>query len=286
MIKNIALSAMITLTAFSSLSCVRNSNVVFEPDADVATTVVEENAAPAPENGDVSVETTAVESDEFSLESRYKVSETLDLFDGKTLDGWTDASGGAPKGWIVEDGILRLVDPENGNDIITDQPFDSYVFTFEWRFGRGCNSGVKYKIEKPNENGWVGLEYQIQDDANVEDGKIDDRRIASLFDVFPATPSSKADDYPPPTTAEPAGNFRRGKIVVAGSHVEHWLDEERVLSFEIGSSEWDVAKKESKFKNQRRFGLVESSPILLQCHGYPVDFRNLKLRKLSPISDQ
>ena len=286
MIKNMALSAMLTLTAFSSLSCVRNSNIVLEPDADVATAVVEENAASAFETGDIPVEPTAVKSDEFSLKSRYKVSETLNLFDGKTLDGWTDASGGAPKGWIVEDGTLRLVDPENGNDIITNQSFDSYVLTFEWRFGRGCNSGVKYKVEKPNENGWVGLEYQIQDDANVEDGKIDDRRIASLFDVFPAAPSNKAGDYPPPTTAEPAGSFRSGKIIVAGAHVEHWLDNERVLSFEIGSSEWDVAKKESKFKNQRHFGLVESSPILLQCHGYPIDFRNLKLQKLGLVSDK
>ena len=286
MIRNIALSAMITLTTFMSLSCVRNSNIVLEPDANVASTVVKEGDIPTPETGDVSLETAIDESDELGLESRYKISGAIDLFDGKTLDGWTDATGGAPKGWIVEDGTLRLVNPENGNDIITDQSFDSYIFTFEWRFGQCCNSGVKYKIENPNENGWVGLEYQIQDDANVEDGKVDDRRIASLFDVFPAVPSSKADDYPPPTTVEPVGNFRRGKIIVTGSHVEHWLDDERVLSFEIGSSEWDVAKKESKFKNQRHFGLVESSPILLQCHGYPIDFRNLKLQCLSPISDK
>ena len=34
-----------------------------------------------------------------------------------------------------------------------------------------------------------------------------------------------------------------------------------------------------------RFGQIESSPILLQSHGYPIDFRNLKLQRLEPISD-
>ena len=141
--------------------------------------------------------------------------------------------------------------------------------------------GVKYKIEQPNGKGWIGLEYQIQDDAHVEDGKIEDRKIASLFDVLPASPSSKADAYPAPAEVAPSGEFRSGTIVVAGNHIEHWIDGEKVLSFNVGSDKWNAAKADSKFKNQKNFGLVVSSPILLQCHGYPVEFRNLKLQKLT-----
>ncbi len=284
MTRNVALYAILVLTAFSSFSCVREGNVVLELDSDVAPTADKEaNISDRETNNIILTKTTADAPNEWNLESHYDVSEAFELFDGNTLDGWIDARGGAPKGWIVEDNILRLVNPENGNDIITSQSFDSFIFTFEWRLGRGCNSGVKYKIER-SENGWIGLEYQIQDDANVEDGIINDRKIASLFDVLPAVPSSKAGDYPLPTEIAPIGDFRQGKIIVAGSHVEHWLDDECVLRFEIGSSEWNDAKRDSKFKNRQNFGLVESSPILLQCHGHPVDFRNLKIQKLRPVS--
>ena len=280
------LSLTFVTAILSSLSCTRNSNIVIEPDVDVVSTIViEENA---------NSQTTKAQLDgahepssrEWKLESHYKETGQINLFDGTTLNGWKSASEGAPKGWIVEDGLLRLIDPKDGEDIITDKSYGAFICSFEWRIGRNCNSGVKYKIERSNDKTWVGLEYQIQDDANVDDGRIDDRKIASLFDVLPAMKSSKTEAFPSPTTDNPSGNFRRGKIIVAGSHIEHWLDDERVLSFEIGSDEWNEAKKESKFRNQHNFGLIESSPILLQCHGYPIDFRNITLKMLIPIADE
>ena len=283
--RSVCISVSLALAMLSSLSCIRNENIVLEPDVDVAVSPDMREAILSPLNQTNGEETNNAPSQGLDLDLYYQISEPIDLFNGKTLDGWTAASGGSPKGWSAKDGILSLVDPEGGSDIITNASYSSYIFSFEWRFGIGCNSGVKYKIESPNGKDWVGLEYQIQDDANVEDGKISDRRTASLFDVLPAAPSSKSDNYPTPTTTTPGGDFRHGKIVVANSRIEHWLDDELVLSFEIGSSEWNEAKKDSKFKNQQRFGQIESSPILLQSHGYPIDFRNLKLQRLEPISD-
>lgn len=125
------------------------------------------------------------------------------------------------------------------------------------------------------------MEYQIQDDAHVEDGKVNNRKIASLFDVFPAKESSQASNYPPPLTREPNGDFRQGKIVVFGNNVEHWIDGEKVLEFTIGSNEWNGAKSQSKFKNQKNFGLIATSPILLQAHGYPIDFRSIRIQTLT-----
>ena len=221
-----------------------------------------------------------------TLESDYLASEPQALFNGKDLSGWVNETGGEPKGWTVESGLLRLVDPQNGGDIITDKSFINYILTFEWRFGTACNSGVKYKIEQPNGKGWIGLEYQIQDDANVPDGKIANRTIASLFDVFPARPSSKAERFPTPNTAEPSGDFRTGKIVVADNRVEHWIDGERVLAFTIDSNEWNAAKAKSKFKNQKTFGLVSESPILLQAHGSPIDFKSVTIQTLTRKAEE
>ncbi len=218
---------------------------------------------------------------ESNLEDRYNVSEVRNLFNGKDLTGWVNETGNSPQGWLVKDGLLKLVDPQNGQDLLTKETFTNYVLTFEWRFGKECNSGVKYKIEQPNQRGWVGLEYQIQDDANVEDGKIDNRKIASLFDTLAAKKSSKSSQFPVPESTEPSGDFRQGKIVVFENQVEHWLDGEKVLTFSIGSNEWEEAKKQSKFKNQKNFGLISSSPILLQAHGYPIDFKSITIQTLN-----
>lgn len=222
------------------------------------------------------------ESSDADLESLAIISSPRELFNGKDLTGWVNETGGDPQGWIVESGLLRLYDPANGKDLLTKDVFTNYILTFEWRFGKECNSGIKYKIEQPNQRGWVGLEYQIQDDANVEDGKIANRKIASLFDVLSAKESTKNSSFPVPKSKEPSGEFRQGKIVVLGNRVEHWIDGEKVLSFAIGNEEWNAAKTQSKFKNQKNFGTVVTSPILLQAHGYPIDFKSVTIQNLVP----
>lgn len=278
----VAFSFALASITFFALSCSRNTNFIVETDSDVVSVDANVGSSAADVQSSAEVpQTVSEEPSDFDLEALYNVSEEIELFNGQDLVGWTDENGAEPKGWIVKDGALCLTDPQNGGDLITANVYDNYIFSFEWRFGLDCNSGVKYKIEQPNGKGWIGLEYQIQDDAHVEDGKIEDRKIASLFDVLPASPSSKADAYPAPAEVAPSGEFRSGKIVVAGNHIEHWIDGEKVLSFNVGSAKWNAAKADSKFKNQKNFGLVVSSPILLQCHGYPVEFRNLKLQKLT-----
>ena len=236
--------------------------------------------APMPQNFPKATTTSSSQGE--TIEPSYVASEPRNLFNGVDLKGWNNETGGSPKGWTVESGLLRLSDPENGGDLLSNESFTDFILTFEWRFGLECNSGIKYKIEQPNGKGWIGLEYQIQDDAHVADGKIDNRKIASLFDVFPAKESSKISDFPVPSEKEPNGEFRQGKIVVVGNKVEHWIDGEKVLTFTIDSEEWNIAKSQSKFKNQKNFGLVGSSPILLQAHGYPIDFKSVTIQTLTP----
>ncbi|MBQ8286866.1 MAG: DUF1080 domain-containing protein [Thermoguttaceae bacterium] len=251
------------------------STLLDEPDSATST------AAPA----DASKSDVAADVETLEIGGRQvAVGPKRALFNGENLDGWTNETGGAPgSGWQVADGLLRMVDPANGGDLLTKERFANYVFSFEWRFGRACNSGVKYKIEQPNGKGWVGLEYQIQDDANVEDGKNAKRRVASLFDVFPASETKSAASFPAPTDDAPSGEFRKGKIVVFENSVEHWLDGERVLAFTVGDDAWAAAKAESKYKKQATFGTAASSPILLQEHDYPIDFRNVEIQELKAL---
>lgn len=273
-------ASLALLTAFCG--CGGESNLVVDPDGAALLSESTATAEPVrvvqPVVPDASVETLEIGG------RRVAIGPKRALFNGENLDGWTNETGGAPgSGWRVEDGLLRMVDPQNGGDLLTKERFTNYVFSFEWRFGRACNSGVKYKIEQPNGKGWVGLEYQIQDDANVEDGKIAKRRVASLFDVFPASETKSAASFPAPTDDAPTGEFRKGRIVVFENAVEHWLDDERVLAFNVGDDAWTAAKAESKYKKQATFGTAASSPILLQEHDFPIDFRNVEIQELKAL---
>lgn len=273
-------ASLALLTAFCG--CGGESNLVVDPDGAAplseSTATAEPVRVVTPVEPDAAVETLEIGG------RRVAIGPKRALFNGENLDGWTNETGGAPgSGWRVEAGLLRMVDPQNGGDLLTKERFTNYVFSFEWRFGRACNSGVKYKIEQPNGKGWVGLEYQIQDDANVEDGKIAKRRVASLFDVFPASETKSAASFPAPTDDAPTGEFRKGRIVVFENAVEHWLDDERVLAFNVGDDAWTAAKAESKYKKQATFGTAASSPILLQEHDFPIDFRNVEIQELKAL---
>ena len=198
------------------------------------------------------------------------------LFDGRTLDGWRaykkpDAVG---LRWKVEDGALTLpattAAGTRAGDIISKDTFEQFELVFDWRVAPGGNSGVKYFILE-DQNSAIGHEYQVIDDAHHADAKIGaHRQTAALYDVLPAA------DRP----MKPAGEWNTTRILVRGQHVEHWLNGQRVLQYELDSPTLKAAIEKSKFKEIQRFGKRQNGHILLQDHGDQVWFRNLKIRRL------
>ena len=77
-----------------------------------------------------------------------------------------------------------------------------------------------------------------------------------------------------------AGETNQSRILVRGKHVEHWLNGDKVLEYECGSSAVKAAVAESKFKNVTGFGEKTTGHILLQDHHSQVWFRNVKIRLL------
>jgi hypothetical protein len=193
------------------------------------------------------------------------------LFDGTTA-GWRGFNKPAfpAQGWVVEDGWLRHVAKGGGGDIITVDRFDDFELEFEWRVGKGANSGVKYFIDEAR-GAAIGHEYQVIDDALHPDALHGpNRQTAALYDAL-------APDHPP---VRPAGEINRSRILVRGNHVEHWLNGRRVVAYELGSPAMVAAKAASKFKAEARWGTKFPTPILLQDHGDDVWFRDLRIRPL------
>ena len=187
-----------------------------------------------------------------------------ELFDGKSLDGWTTLDGNPiTKGWTVEDGTIHRND--RGGDIITTGVFKDFILEFEWKISKRSNSGVKYRVQRN-----IGLEYQILDDAEHPDGKKPSHRAASFYDLL-AAPDSKP--------IKPIGEWNQSKIVAKGTKLEHWLNGKLVAQLDQSSDDWKKRFESSKYRKRENFGAV-ASPILLQDHGDPVWFRNLRIQEL------
>src|SRR4029079_488944 len=74
------------------------------------------------------------------------------LFNGKNLEGWTDAQGRPAKAWAVEDGAL--VRKANAGDIWTKQRYGDFVLELE--FKTKGNSGFFIRTDKPADNVQTG----------------------------------------------------------------------------------------------------------------------------------
>jgi len=195
------------------------------------------------------------------------------LFDGRTTSGWRGFNKPAfpDQGWIVEDGALKKVAGVRGGDILTAETFDDFELSWEWRIPPGANNGVKYFITEARGSA-VGHEYQMTDDTRVKDPK---GSTASFYDVLPP----KLGKRPPRI-----GEWNASRIVVQGNHVEHWLNGDQVLEYELGSPEVLAAVAKSKFKSVNGFGAKLRGHLLLTDHNDEAWFRNLKIRELPPPS--
>lgn len=203
------------------------------------------------------------------------------LWDGKTSDGWRSIrrGGGFPdSGWTITDGVLSVADNNNSpsaGDIVTTRKYGNFDLKVDFLYTDGANSGIKYFIQD-GRNGSVsniGCEYQILDDILHPDAALGiggNRKLASFYDVLP----SHVD---PPAKA---GQWYTARIVVNGDHIEHWLDDRKVLEYDRGSERWKEGIANSKFNNTEGFGLYEDGYILLQDHGRVVSFKNIKIREL------
>ena len=149
------------------------------------------------------------------------------LFDGKSLAGWRSyKSETPPTGWRAVNG--ELVRDGEGGDLMTAEQFDDFELRFEWKVTANGNSGIIYRIATTEEFPWqTGPEYQILHNQGHRDGKAPITSAASNYAVNPPTKD----------VTRPVGEWNEGRLVARGNRVEHWLNGEKVVEYEINSAE-------------------------------------------------
>ena len=79
---------------------------------------------------------------------------------------------------------------------------------------------------------------------------------------------------------KPVGEWNIILIIIKNPHVEHWLNEKKVVEYELWSDMWKVQKAAGKWKNTPYYGIASKGHIGLQDHGGLTTFRNIKIKVL------
>lgn len=211
------------------------------------------------------------------------------LFDGESFAGWKNygAAAGAPvRGWEIQDGSFAMVRDTSmlgliwnvlpfGDgilDLMTERRFGDFELRIEWKISPGGNSGIFYLV--PDEStplAWdLGLEMQVLDNEGHRDGGIEKHRAGDLYDL-------QASATEP---VRPVGEWNEVRIRVEGPRLRHWLNDELIVDVSRDGPEWAAMLAESKFADTPGFGAARAGHIVLQDHGDPVWYRNIRVREL------
>ncbi|MCB0687532.1 MAG: DUF1080 domain-containing protein, partial [Saprospiraceae bacterium] len=199
------------------------------------------------------------------------------LWDGKTSNGWRGAKMDhfPEKGWEMKDGILTVLESggeesAHGGDIVTEKEFSNFELIVDFKITEGANSGIKYFVDpelNKSEGSAIGLEFQVLDDDKHPDAKLGvggNRTVGSLYDLIPAGNLSEvSNDYKRFFKSE----WNRARIKVMGGHVEHWLNNVKVLEYDRFTHAFAALVEKSKYAKWNNFGRLKSGHLLLQDHG-------------------
>lgn len=187
-----------------------------------------------------------------------------DTFDHRRLLAMTDAERAAKlaawnktalEHWRVESG--ELLTDGHGACVATVRDYGDVEFRLEYRISPGGDSGV-YLRNVP--------QVQIWDPENREEWKNGSNKGSgglwnNSADAPGKDPLVRAD--------KPAGQWNALRIVQVGARVSVWLNDQLVV---------DHANLENYY--DRSVSIPASGPLLLQSHGTPTRWRNLRVREI------
>jgi hypothetical protein len=205
------------------------------------------------------------------------------LFNGKNFDGWRQCNGTVmPKNWIIEENAMKVFTGEgknpgqgaNGDIIYSAKKFKNFELSIDFKAGKSGNSGIFYYVrEVPGKPIYYAApEVQVLDNVDATDNKLASHLAGSLYDMIAADPK----------TVNPAGSWNTVVIRIKDGNATHTMNGVKVVSYTLWTPEWDALVAKSKFKTFPGFteGIAREGFIGLQDHGYPIWFRNIKIREL------
>lgn len=182
------------------------------------------------------------------------------IFDGKDLSKIKTEGN-----WkIQEDGSLHLTPRPGekgwtryGSYIWLKEDYADFVFDFEFKYGKGGNSGLYFRCADEVDPTKSGFEVQILD-CYGKDKKLGHHDMGGVIRTVGATKNM----------SKKPGEWNQMTVSMKGDHLTVVLNGELVQDI-------NLAEKKPKDKE-----LVASGKICIQDHGQPFTVRNLRVKKL------
>jgi len=200
------------------------------------------------------------------------------LFDGKTLHNWRTYKNISGSSWKANDGALCSEKPSGNQnpDLITTDMYQNFQLSIDWKISPQGNSGIMYLVTEDHDQTYEsGPEYQLIDNKGFT-GQIEENQKAA---------ANYAMQVPAVDATKPPGEWNHGVIIVNKGHVEHWLNGQKVVEYELGSDKWKQQKAAGKWKDEASYGAAKSGHIALQAShsgvaNTGVCFKNIKIKVL------
>ncbi len=188
----------------------------------------------------------------------------VNLFNGKTLQGWTQRNGTATYS-IEGDAIVGKTSEGSPNSFLcTDKPYGDFELKFDVKVDTALNSGVQIRSQT------VG---------GAPEGRVNGPQVEISLDKMAGYVygESAGGWMTPDADRKPHDNFKDGewnsyRVLAKGSHIQTWINGTQI----------------SDLTHEERFKSHPKGFIGLQVHGigagqgpFEVRWRNLKIREIT-----
>ena len=191
----------------------------------------------------------------------------VSLFNGKDLSGWTTTGNWLPQ----KDGSL-LIQPRPGekgwkryDDYLTsEKKYKDFILEIEYKYPKGGNSGVYFRIADPKDPVNTGIECQVLDSFGKPDEKMGHHDHGGI--IRTVGPTKNMSKKP--------GEWNKMIVTCKGYHLQVNLNGENIIDHQLNT------------KGEGKLSGVADRPlegyISLQDHGEPNNlfFRNIRIKEL------
>jgi hypothetical protein len=183
------------------------------------------------------------------------------IFNGENFDGWA----GPLESYEIIDGAIRCK-PHKGGTIYTKAQYGDFIVRLEFRLPPGGNNGLAIRYPGSGDTAYVGMcELQVLDNSASKYKNLDPRQYhGSAYGIAAAQREGQ----------KPVGEWNEQEVTVKGSTIKVVLNGVTIL-------DTDVSKVTEFMHNKAHPGLTRTSGHFgLAGHNDPVEFRNLRIKKL------